>query len=344
MAPKVSVISPMYNVENYIEDCLQSLLSQEYANFEAIFVDDGSTDSTVQRAKDLVAEDDRFLFLTQQHSGQSVARNKALEHATGEFVLFLDSDDAYVPQTISRLLSVQQSFDLDAVFFTAKMNYESRELVHSHYEAYMDRVEEPQVRSGFEMMVHFHEEDSFRPSACMYLIRRSVLEDARLRFYEGIIHEDLLFTLQVFPHIKRCTFLLEPLYVRRMRHGSTMTTPRSLKNVEGLFTVAQVIESQLKEHATDWPVDYIDAVCNRIYNTWNDLAKDAIELGEAEMKAYRDTLSPEDRIAFNLHVIEAGNYLAAATKEYSESTSYKLGHALLAGPAWVKDHLQKTPE
>lgn len=344
MTPRVSVISPMYNVSAYVEECLQSLLDQEFADFEAIFVDDGSTDDTLARAQAYVQGDARFRFLSQEHGGQSVARNRALAQATGEFVLFLDSDDAYVPQTIARLMAVRDQLDLDTVFFTAKMNYEKRDLVYSHYESHIDRVGEDEVLTGFEMMVHFHNTDSFRPSACMYLFRRSLIDEVGLRFYEGIIHEDLLFTLSFFPLVKRCVFLSEPLYIRRMRHGSTMTKPRSIENVHGLFTVARNVEHQLEQHANDWPKDYIDAVCNRLYDTWDILAHDAVELGEEPLREYRATLSPEDRIAFNVHVLEPGRYLDALQHFYSDSTTYKTGRALLAVPTWIKDRFLKTPE
>ena len=334
----------MYIVERYVGECIQSLLDQSFTDFEAIFVDDGSTDNTLSVAQSLVAGDERFSFLSQENAGQSAARNKALAVAQGDFVLFLDSDDAFVPQTIERLMGVRDQLDLDAVYFTAKMNYEDRNLVRTHFETYADRVGEEDVLNGFDMMVHFHKTESFRPSACMYLIRRSVLEGANLRFYEGIIHEDLLLTLQLFPYIGRCVFLNEALYVRRMRHGSTMTKPRSIENVHGLFTVARETEKQLREHLDEWPQDYIDAICNRIYNTWDTMARDAVELGEETIAAYRDTLTGEDRVAFNLNVLEPGRYMSALQHFYTDSTSFKLGRALLAGPGWVKDRFIKVPE
>ena len=92
-ADKVSVIIPVYNRSEYMLDCINSLFRQTHKNFEVIIVDDGSTDGTVEICKKLALEDDRIKFFQSSHRGVSSARNYALEHTTGEYVFFLDSDD-----------------------------------------------------------------------------------------------------------------------------------------------------------------------------------------------------------------------------------------------------------
>lgn len=92
-ADKVSVIIPVYNRSEYMLDCINSLFRQTHKNFEVIIVDDGSTDGTVEICKKLAEEDDRIKFFQSSHRGVSSARNYALEHTTGEYVFFLDSDD-----------------------------------------------------------------------------------------------------------------------------------------------------------------------------------------------------------------------------------------------------------
>lgn len=100
MGKLISVIIPVYNVEEYIERCMQSLLSQKYNNFEALIVDDGSPDSSIKRAKAVVGEDPRFVFFEKENGGQGTARNLALDHAKGEYIAFLDSDDYYTPELL----------------------------------------------------------------------------------------------------------------------------------------------------------------------------------------------------------------------------------------------------
>src|SRR3954468_24622008 len=89
----VSVIVPIYNVEPFLRDCLDSLRAQTYTDLEVIMVDDGSTDGCAAIAEEFVRTDPRFQLISQENSGLSVARNNGLTHATGEFVAFVDSDD-----------------------------------------------------------------------------------------------------------------------------------------------------------------------------------------------------------------------------------------------------------
>ena len=96
--PKVSVVIPCYNVEKYIRQCIESLLHQTLSDFEIICVDDGSTDETVNIIKEYVAEDDRVILIEQKNQYAGVARNNGLEAASGEYVIFLDSDDFFAEE------------------------------------------------------------------------------------------------------------------------------------------------------------------------------------------------------------------------------------------------------
>lgn len=92
-SPLVSVIIPIYNVESYLAQCLDSVLGQSYENLEIICIDDGSTDSSGKIAQEYASRDSRVRYLAQENAGQSAARNLGLEHAQGEYVSFIDSDD-----------------------------------------------------------------------------------------------------------------------------------------------------------------------------------------------------------------------------------------------------------
>lgn len=104
MTPLVSIIIPVYKVEKYIEKCMQSLLDQTYDNFEALVVDDGSPDSSITLAKELVGNDSRFIFFEKENGGQGSARNLGLDHAKGEYIAFLDSDDYYEDEYLSVMI------------------------------------------------------------------------------------------------------------------------------------------------------------------------------------------------------------------------------------------------
>ena len=103
--PQVSVVVPVYNVEKYLARCLDSLIAQTERNLEIICVDDGSTDGSAAILADYAAKDPRIQVMTQPNAGQAVARNRGMDAATGEFLCFVDSDDAAHPRLVERLLS-----------------------------------------------------------------------------------------------------------------------------------------------------------------------------------------------------------------------------------------------
>ena len=109
MNDKISIIVPIYNVEYYIEDCVKSILGQSYRNLEIIFVNDGSTDNSIDILKDLISNDHRCSIVSQKNGGLSSARNKGLSVSTGEYVTFIDSDDflkeSYIEELYKNLIN-----------------------------------------------------------------------------------------------------------------------------------------------------------------------------------------------------------------------------------------------
>lgn len=118
MTPLVSIIIPVYKVEKYIEKCMQSLLDQTYENFEALVVDDGSPDNSITLAKELVGDDSRFIFLEKENGGQGSARNLGLDHAKGDYIAFLDSDDSYTADMLQVVVDeFAKEDDIDVLTF-----------------------------------------------------------------------------------------------------------------------------------------------------------------------------------------------------------------------------------
>ena len=101
---KVSIIIPVYNCERYLDRCVESVLQQTYRNIELILVDDGSTDDSVERLREIMQEDDRIILLQQVNAGAGAARNRGFAHSRGEYVIFLDSDDLWMPDKLEKQL------------------------------------------------------------------------------------------------------------------------------------------------------------------------------------------------------------------------------------------------
>ena len=116
--PKVSIIVPIYNVENYLARCLDSVLKQSYENFEVICVNDGSPDSSEAILLEYAKKDKRINIITQENLGLSMARNNGLKKATGEYIYFLDSDDAMHPQLLKIAVNMAKKHNAELVNFT----------------------------------------------------------------------------------------------------------------------------------------------------------------------------------------------------------------------------------
>lgn len=123
--PDISVIIPTYNVEKYIEECIDSLRKQTWENFEIICVDDGSTDKTVEILQNYEKEDKRIKVLPMEHCGLAgVMRNKGIQIARGEYCLFLDGDDFFEPEMLEHSLKKAREDDADICMFDARNYYE----------------------------------------------------------------------------------------------------------------------------------------------------------------------------------------------------------------------------
>jgi glycosyltransferase involved in cell wall biosynthesis len=127
MNGKISVIIPAYNTEEYITDCLTSLQNQTYPHFEALVVNDGSTDRTAEIVGKFSEKDQRFVLINQKNRGPSAARNRGLEEANGDFVYFMDSDDYIAPETFEKCIKqFQMHSQLDIVLFDAAVVFEKK--------------------------------------------------------------------------------------------------------------------------------------------------------------------------------------------------------------------------
>lgn len=120
MRKKVSVILPVYNMENYLEDCIDSVLSSSYQNLEIIAVDDGSTDNTSAMLDELAERDKRLSVIHTANQGVSSARNRGIQKSSGEYVTFVDADDLIDHQMLEKMIDAMESSDSDIAVCTRR--------------------------------------------------------------------------------------------------------------------------------------------------------------------------------------------------------------------------------
>ena len=332
-APRVSVIVPCYNVQAYIGECLSSLMGQTFADFEVVCVDDGCTDDTMRVAREVVQGDERFVFVSRANGGLSAARNTGIDASRGEYLLFLDSDDYYVPTALERLMARvseagvdEDGVPLEYVDFTAESFYESSALRKSNEEEYGTRSDIEGVMTGQALFARYQGMRQYICSACFHMLHRGLFERSGIRFREGIIHEDELFSPMIIAFARRAAFLNEPLYMRRMREGSIMTVERGLRNVSSFFALTQELHAWAHEHASEFEPAYADALAQRIYELRSIMAADVRSIPEGDIAAFAQGLPAADRMDFQMYAVQP----AAWDAEVRNSHSYRLGHALLA--------------
>lgn len=246
---KISVIIPVYNVEKYLEECLDSVINQTLKDIEIICINDGSSDSSEEILRKYVEIDNRFVLINQKNQGQSVARNKGIEIAQGDYIYFLDSDDKIVLHALERMYEEVTTYDLDAVYFDGESFFETKELEqkYSYYKtSYVSKLKSDKVVSGVELFYNMRVSDSYRVQSCLYLIRREYVQKQFL-FEPGIIHEDVIFMTQTLLGATKVKHIPEQLFLRRVRPNSTITQGVTYKHFYGSFICYLRISDYVKK-------------------------------------------------------------------------------------------------
>lgn len=235
--PKVSVIIPIYNVEKYLKECLDSIIKQTLENIEIICIDDGSPDGSLEIAKEYIA-DPRIVILSQSNKGLSSARNLGLKYARGEYVHFLDSDDFMLLEAYELLYVQASKQELDILCFSSSAFCNDKDLSEfvENYNTPYKYKNNISITSGERLYCAFQKAHVNFASACLTMYKRSYLNELGVSFIEGIIHEDEAFTFEVMLSARRVAYTTSAFYIRRIHVGSTMTKPKSINNLRGYLS------------------------------------------------------------------------------------------------------------
>ena len=226
MNPKVSIIVPVYKAESFLSRCVDSILNQEYRDFELLLVDDGSPDSSGDICDSYAANDSRVRVIHQANSGVSAARNHAIEEARGTYLQFLDSDDWITPDATKLLVRSAEDFQADLV-------------IADFYRVIGERVshkgdiDEDEVISREEFAEHMMENpaDYYYGVIWNKLYRRDLIEQHHLRMNPDISWcEDFMFNLEYIRYASRFYALKTPIYYYVKTKGSLVTQGASISN------------------------------------------------------------------------------------------------------------------
>jgi glycosyltransferase involved in cell wall biosynthesis len=242
-SPLISVIMSVYNTAAYVEATVRSILCQTLKEIEIVIINDGSTDESPQILERLAAEDSRILLVNQENKGLSAGRNAGITHSSASYLYFMDSDDLLLPDTLERCYNKCTEHHLDFVTFDAEPFADDPTVVMPMKYDRSGCLREDETYSGPAAINMQLEQHCFTPSACLFLVSREFLDKFGMRFYEGIIHEDELFTSVLYLNASRVGYISEKFFRRRFRSNSIMTSGIKWRNVNGYTTVAAELEA-----------------------------------------------------------------------------------------------------
>ena len=240
----ISVIVPVYNVEEYLEECLNSIQHQTYTDIEVILVNDGSRDGSKEICERYCQQDSRFHLINQENKGLSGARNRGMTESKGEFITFVDSDDVIKDDMLEQLLK--------------HMTTEEVDIVECWYTNDKKEIEIPSPENvkiifqgnAQEALVSLCKDNIVRLNAVAKLFRRQAI--VNFPFLEGLFYEDVYGGMGILKQIHKMVKIDYTGYYYRVRRGSIMNREFSLKNLD-LFAICDKVEQLYDGNADSLP-------------------------------------------------------------------------------------------
>lgn len=236
----ISIIVPVYNVENYLSACLDSILSQSYKNLEVIVIDDGSTDFSLQIAEKYAEKDDRVKVFSYENEGQSAARNHGLSASTGSYIVFVDADDIILPDSLEIMMAFLKENNADIV---------EGEIITGVI--YKNKIKKSKIvydvfnnKEAIEKVLY---QNKMLPSPWGKLYKSELFEN--IRFKKGIIYEDLDIFYRIYEKATKLIYLNFPVYFYRNNEKSTINTWRP-KRLD-VLSVTENLENYIFEKYPD---------------------------------------------------------------------------------------------
>lgn len=242
--PQISVVVPVYNVEKYLRECLDSLANQTFEDFEVICVNDGSDDSSPDILEEYASEDERFKIVSQENKGLSGARNTGMNYIKGRYLLFLDSDDWLELNALELLYNHANALNSEMVIFPYRyFNQETKQYEENDFTK-LNMFDSSVDNKNFNYKNI--PETVFRiPHESIKLYDVKTLKKLAVKFPEGLNYEDAYFFYKIFFKLNKVSIIRTPIYNYRIRNDSICTT--GTEKSFDIFKILTSIENFLKE-------------------------------------------------------------------------------------------------
>lgn len=271
---KYSIIIPVYNVEEYLDRCLKSILNQTYSNYEVIIVNDGSPDNSDNIIKSYEKEDKRFKGYKKVNGGLSDARNYGLKYATGDYLIFIDADDYIENNYLEKVNDVlERNKDIDVLKFKIKLVDEGGNLIR------MENGLNKEGVTSFDELVKLE----FLEPAWSYVYKLSFWKENNFTYLKGMIHEDFGLTPEILMKANKIYYLNSYLYNYVQRNGSIMSSNNKEKLHKKAYDMLYQYDRLIKINYNKDTKVYKSFLANALISKTNTLDKD-------EQKKYKEEL------------------------------------------------------
>lgn len=266
---KVSIIIPIYNVEKYIEDCLESVYQQTYDNIEVILVNDCTPDSSMQIAHSIVSKYKHkysTIIINHRHNmGLSEARNSGIKVAKGDYLYFIDSDDCIFPTTIDTMVNIaNKEPDIEII----EGQYLTGAIIDCN--KISNSAVSHKTFRGDKAKIQFFKE----PTAWNLLLKHSFIQKYHINFIPGILHEDLLFRCSIISKLTYYATINAITYFYRMNPES-ITHTITPNHISSLMQILQVYEKSANENNSTLKKHIANKFCAYSFNYWSRLWREA---------------------------------------------------------------------
>lgn len=281
---KYSFILPIYNVEAYLEECVESILMQTYSDYEIILVDDGSTDSSPMICDSLAKQDSRIKVIHKENGGLSDARNVGTLAATGSYIIYIDSDDFLITNDFLEKINNESKSNPDLIFYKYKKYYQSTKKYEECKYTYKDAIDKNSFPEKIEALV---KADAFYGMAWIKTIKREILVKNNISFEVGLLGEDMDWNYQLMVNSSSISFIDEAFIAYRQREGS-ITATHKLKNLTDFIYILEKWSKRISNSEMDYLLK--NAFLGSLAKYYSNMLVVYARLKDKEKKKYRQRI------------------------------------------------------
>lgn len=301
--PLVSIVVPCYNAAKYLAACVNSVVAQDYENWECILINDGSRDETLEILSEFAAQNPKLKVFTQENAGLSSTRNRGIESAAGDLLFFLDSDDVLSTDALHILVSAYENNDIVSGI-TVNSTFTAHKIMKVSHLLHPKEGDVTFINDDFEVLIRTME-SGLSPVAQNRLYRKEFLDKNDLRFRPGILHEDELWFFETMLVAQNVKFVNKETYFYRIDNQGSITQNVSDRNLDSYIKVMEEIVQKYTRNprfvtVASWYAVYIKKIfLHFAIREESKLSSGIFERLESALKANYVTLEGKQLLSFN---------------------------------------------